>query len=62
VTEVGLMLGFADASSFTTSFCRLVGIAPSDYSRSVAREIGPQLSAKMSQLRQSAASGIELYR
>jgi len=56
------MLGFADASSFTISFRRLVGIAPSDHRRSVASEIGPQLSAKMGQLRQSAASGIELYR
>jgi AraC-like DNA-binding protein len=62
VTEVGLMLDFADTNSFTTSFCRLVGIAPSDYRRSVTWEIGPQLSAKMNHLRQSAASGIELYR
>jgi AraC-like DNA-binding protein len=36
VTEVGLMLGFADTSSFTTSFRRSVGISPSDYRRSVA--------------------------
>ena len=33
VTEVGLMLGFAETSSFTTSFRRAVGITPSDYRR-----------------------------
>jgi AraC family transcriptional regulator len=36
VTEVGLMLGFAETSSFTTSFRRSVGITPPDYRRSVA--------------------------
>jgi AraC family transcriptional regulator len=36
VTEVGLMLGFAETSSFTTSFHRSVGVTPSDYRRSVA--------------------------
>jgi AraC family transcriptional regulator len=36
VTEVGLMLGFAETSSFTTSFRRSVGLTPSDYRRSVA--------------------------
>jgi AraC family transcriptional regulator len=36
VTEIGLMLGFAETSSFTTSFRRSVGITPSDYRRSVA--------------------------
>jgi AraC family transcriptional regulator len=36
VTEVGLMLGFAETSSFTTSFRRAVGITPSDYRRSIA--------------------------
>ena len=36
VTEVGLMLGFAETSSFTTSFRRSVGVTPSDYRRSVA--------------------------
>jgi AraC family transcriptional regulator len=36
VTEVGLMLGFAETSSFTTSFRRSVGITPSDYRRSIA--------------------------
>jgi AraC-like DNA-binding protein len=36
VTEVGLMLGFAETSSFTTSFHRSVGITPTDYRRSVA--------------------------
>jgi AraC family transcriptional regulator len=30
VTEVGMMLGFAETSSFTTSFRRAVGITPSD--------------------------------
>jgi AraC family transcriptional regulator len=35
VTEVGLMLGLAETSSFTTSFRRSVGITPSDYRRSV---------------------------
>ncbi len=33
VTEVGLMLGFAETSSFTTSFRRAVGVTPSDYRR-----------------------------
>jgi AraC family transcriptional regulator len=37
VTEVGMMLGFAETSSFTTSFRRSVGVTPSDYRRSVAR-------------------------
>ena len=36
VTEVGMMLGFAETSSFTTSFRRSVGITPSDYRRGVA--------------------------
>jgi AraC family transcriptional regulator len=36
VTEVGLMLGFAETSSFTTSFRRSVGVTPSDYRRGVA--------------------------
>jgi AraC family transcriptional regulator len=36
VTEVGMMLGFAETSSFTTSFRRSVGLTPSDYRRSVA--------------------------
>jgi AraC family transcriptional regulator len=36
VTEVGLMLGFAETSSFTTSFRRSVGVTPSDYRRSIA--------------------------
>jgi AraC-like DNA-binding protein len=36
VTEVGMMLGFAETSSFTTSFRRAVGLTPSDYRRSIA--------------------------
>jgi AraC family transcriptional regulator len=36
VTEVGMMLGFAETSSFTTSFRRSVGLTPSDYRRSVS--------------------------
>jgi AraC-like DNA-binding protein len=36
VTEVGLMLGFAGTSSFTTSFRRSFGITLSDYRRSIA--------------------------
>lgn len=36
VTEFGMMLGFAETSSFTTSFRRSVGVAPSGYRRSVA--------------------------
>jgi AraC family transcriptional regulator len=36
VTEVGMMLGFAETSSFTTSFRRSVGVTPSDYRRGVA--------------------------
>jgi AraC family transcriptional regulator len=35
VTEVGLMLGFAETSSFTTSFRRAVGVTPSDFRRSL---------------------------
>jgi AraC family transcriptional regulator len=35
VTEVGLMLGFAETSSFTTSFRRSVGVTPSDYRRAI---------------------------
>ena len=35
VTEVGLMLGFAETSSFTTSFRRSVGVTPSDYRRAL---------------------------
>jgi AraC family transcriptional regulator len=35
VTEVGLMLGFAETSSFTTSFRRAVGVTPSDYRRAL---------------------------
>jgi AraC family transcriptional regulator len=36
VTEVGMMLGFAETRSFTTSFRRSIGVTPSDYLRSVA--------------------------
>jgi AraC family transcriptional regulator len=35
VTEVGLLLGFAETSSFTTSFRRTVGVTPSDFRRSI---------------------------
>jgi AraC-like DNA-binding protein len=35
VTEVGLMLGFAETSLFTTSFRRSVGLTPSDFRRSI---------------------------
>jgi AraC family transcriptional regulator len=35
VTEVGLMLGFAETSSFATSFRRTVGVTPSDFRRSI---------------------------
>jgi AraC family transcriptional regulator len=35
VTEVGLMLGFSETSSFTTSFRRGVGVTPSDYRRAL---------------------------
>jgi AraC family transcriptional regulator len=35
VTEVGLLLGFAETSSFTTSFRRSVGVTPSDYRRAL---------------------------
>jgi hypothetical protein len=34
--EIGLILGFAETSSFTTSFRRSVGVTPSDYRRGVA--------------------------
>jgi AraC family transcriptional regulator len=36
VTEVGVMLGFSETSSFTASFRRSVGITPTDYRRSVS--------------------------
>ena len=36
VTEIGMMLGFAETSSFTTAFRRSVGSTPSDYRRSIA--------------------------
>jgi AraC family transcriptional regulator len=35
VTEVGLMLGFAETSSFTTSFRRVLGVTPSNYRRAL---------------------------
>jgi AraC family transcriptional regulator len=35
VTEVGVMLGFAETSSFTSSFRRSVGVTPTDYRRCV---------------------------
>ncbi|MBV9968913.1 MAG: helix-turn-helix transcriptional regulator [Xanthobacteraceae bacterium] len=35
VTEVGLLLGFAETSSFTTSFRRAVGVTPSEYRRAL---------------------------
>jgi AraC family transcriptional regulator len=34
VTEIGLMLGFSETSSFTAAFRRLVGTTPSNYCRS----------------------------
>ena len=36
VTEIGLMLGFSETSSFTAAFRRLVGTTPSNYRRSGA--------------------------
>ena len=36
VTEVALMLGYAETSSFTSAFRRLVGVTPSDYRRDAA--------------------------
>ena len=36
VTEIGLMLGFTQTSSFTSLFHRSVGITPSDYRRNIA--------------------------
>jgi AraC family transcriptional regulator len=36
VTEIGLTLGFAETSSFTTAFRRSVGITPTDYRRGLA--------------------------
>jgi AraC family transcriptional regulator len=35
VTEVGLMLGFAETSSFTTAFRRAMGVTPTDYRRAL---------------------------
>jgi AraC family transcriptional regulator len=35
VTEVGVMLGFSETSSFTASFRRSVGVTPTNYRRSV---------------------------
>jgi AraC family transcriptional regulator len=35
VTEVGMTLGFAETSSFTTAFRRSVGTTPSDYRRRI---------------------------
>jgi AraC family transcriptional regulator len=35
VTDVGLMLGFTETSSFTSAFRRSVGITPSDYRRRI---------------------------
>jgi AraC family transcriptional regulator len=35
VTDVGLMLGFAETSSFTSAFRRSVGITPTDYRRRI---------------------------
>jgi AraC family transcriptional regulator len=35
VTDVGMMLGFAETSSFTSAFRRSVGTTPSDYRRSI---------------------------
>jgi AraC family transcriptional regulator len=36
VTEIGMRVGFSDSSSFTASFRRMTGHAPSTYRRSVA--------------------------
>jgi AraC-like DNA-binding protein len=35
VTEVSLLLGFAETSSFTTSFRRVLGVVPSNYRRAL---------------------------
>jgi AraC family transcriptional regulator len=35
VTEIGLMLGFTETSSFTTWFRRTIGVTPSDFRRSI---------------------------
>lgn len=35
VTEIALMLGFSETSSFTTAFRRTTGLAPTDYRRSL---------------------------
>jgi len=36
VTDVGLSLGFNEASSFTTTFRKMTGLTPSRYHRSIA--------------------------
>jgi AraC family transcriptional regulator len=35
VTDVGLMLGFTETSSFTSAFRRSVGVTPTDYRRGI---------------------------
>ncbi|HEY7551105.1 MAG TPA: AraC family transcriptional regulator [Hyphomicrobiaceae bacterium] len=37
VTDIGLRLGFNEASSFTTTFRKVTGLTPSRYHRSIAR-------------------------
>jgi AraC family transcriptional regulator len=36
VTDIGLIMGFSEASSFTTAFRRITGLTPSAYSRGLA--------------------------
>jgi AraC family transcriptional regulator len=41
VTDIGLSLGFNEASSFTTAFRKIAGLTPSRYHRSITHLPAP---------------------
>jgi AraC family transcriptional regulator len=41
VTDIGLSLGFNEASSFTTAFRKFAGLTPSRYHRNIAHLPAP---------------------
>jgi AraC family transcriptional regulator len=56
VTDIGLSLGFNDASSFTTTFRKITGLTPSRYHRSIARPPAPNLIDVRDQLKPARAT------
>jgi AraC family transcriptional regulator len=51
VTEIGLMLGFSETSSFTTSFRRAMGVTPTEYRRALPESATPYAARPLPECR-----------